>query len=254
MRTWSSSPELHAFQTQLSIYNCMQAAFNSDKDVKLVAQTNDLVKKVEVLINNLSVPLAKLPATPAEAEKIKMAVEERRNSKPSTSHPTEAKLATQQQNSARPKRLPRLKKEAKRRIEDDDGFILPAKHLVARNKPATAVPVQISSNTNNFISTNPTPEVADEVIPTEQLARNLDSPIFVKTVANWPSMCILLKSVAPSMRSVLSKDRFLKFTVTSEVEHLRLKNKLVQLGLEFKCFNLKQDRPIKVLIRGLPPP
>ncbi|GIY14729.1 hypothetical protein CEXT_200291 [Caerostris extrusa] len=65
-------------------------------------------------------------------------------------------------------------------------------------------------------------------------------------------MCILLKSAAPSMRSVLSRDRFLKLTVTSEVEHLRLKNKLVQLGLEFKCFNLKQDRPIKVLIRGLP--
>ncbi|GIX87666.1 RNA-directed DNA polymerase from mobile element jockey [Caerostris extrusa] len=58
-------------------------------------------------------------------------------------------------------------------------------------------------------------------------------------------MCILLKSAAPSMRSVLSRDRFLKLTVTSEVEHLRLKNKLVQLGMEFKCFNLKQDRPIK---------
>ncbi|GIY62943.1 hypothetical protein CEXT_456381 [Caerostris extrusa] len=54
------------------------------------------------------------------------------------------------------------------------------------------------------------------------------------------------------MQSVLSRDKFLKLTVSSEIEHLRLKNKLVQLGFEFKCFNLKQDRPLKVLIRGLP--
>ncbi|GIZ02154.1 RNA-directed DNA polymerase from mobile element jockey [Caerostris extrusa] len=157
--------ELHAFQTQLEyLHNCMQVASNSDKDVKLVAQTNDLVQKVEVLINNLGVPLAKLPATPVEAERIKMAVEERRNPKPPTSKPTEAKLATQHQNSATPKKATQAeKKKPKRRIEDDDGFILPAKHLVARNKPATAVPaVQISSNTNHFTSTNPTPEVADE--------------------------------------------------------------------------------------------
>ncbi|GIY04218.1 hypothetical protein CEXT_453131 [Caerostris extrusa] len=31
-----------------------------------------------------------------------------------------------------------------------------------------------------------------------------------------------------------------------------MKNKLVHLGLEFKCFNLKQDRPVKVMIKGLP--
>ncbi|GIY32907.1 hypothetical protein CEXT_566931 [Caerostris extrusa] len=50
----------------------------------------------------------------------------------------------------------------------------------------------------------------------------------------------------------LCRDRFLKLTVNSEIEHLKFKSKLVQLGLDFKCFNLKQDRPIKVLIRGLP--
>ncbi|GIX81315.1 hypothetical protein CEXT_527591 [Caerostris extrusa] len=84
------------------------------------------------------------------------------------------------------------------RIEDEDGFILPAKHLVARGTPAVTVPVQISSNTNHFISTNPTPTVADEEIPTEQLTRRPRIPPFsVKTVANWPSMCIMLKAVAP---------------------------------------------------------
>ncbi|GIY19104.1 hypothetical protein CEXT_335661 [Caerostris extrusa] len=77
-------------------------------------------------------------------------------------------------------------------------------------------------------------------------------PFFVKGLANWPSICILLKAIAPTLQSVLSRDRFLKLTVSSEPEHFQLKNKLVQLGLEFKCFNLKQDRPLKVLIRGLP--
>ncbi|GIX83456.1 hypothetical protein CDAR_574691 [Caerostris darwini] len=44
--------ELHAFQNQLEhLHNCMQAASSSDKDVKLVAQTNALVQKVELISN-----------------------------------------------------------------------------------------------------------------------------------------------------------------------------------------------------------
>ncbi|GIX87669.1 hypothetical protein CEXT_130561 [Caerostris extrusa] len=135
---------------------------------------SELQTQLEFLHN--CVPLAKLPATPAEAEKIKLAVEERRNPKPPTSQPTEEK--PRHQSSARPsKAIQADKKKPKRRIEDDDGFILPAKHLVARNKPATPVPTQISSsNTNILNSTNPTPKVADEVIPTEQLARKPKIP------------------------------------------------------------------------------
>ncbi|GIY76565.1 hypothetical protein CEXT_7521 [Caerostris extrusa] len=121
------------------------------KDAKLVAQTNELVQKVEELISNLGVPLGKLPATPEEAEKIKMAVEERRNPKPSTSHTTQAQPA----NPTRPKPKATQADKAKRRIEDEDGFILPAKHLVAKGTRAVTTPVQISSNTNTFISTNP---------------------------------------------------------------------------------------------------
>ncbi|GIZ05224.1 hypothetical protein CEXT_290471 [Caerostris extrusa] len=58
--------------------------------------------------------------------------------------------------------------------------------------------------------------------------------------------CSSYDAICPVKRQVL------KLTVGSETEHIRLKNKLVQLGLEFKCFNLKQDRPLKILIRGLP--
>ncbi|GIY83480.1 probable RNA-directed DNA polymerase from transposon X-element [Caerostris extrusa] len=76
--------------------------------------------------------------------------------KPSTSHATKAQPATQ--NSTRPnsKAIQADKnKKPKKRIEDEDGFI-PAKHLVCRGTPAVTVPVvQISNNTNHFLSTNP---------------------------------------------------------------------------------------------------
>ncbi|GFU96934.1 nucleic-acid-binding protein from transposon X-element [Trichonephila clavipes] len=46
--------------------------------------------------------------------------------------------------------------------------------------------------------------------------------------------------------------RFLKVTVGDEVEHRNLSRWLEQSGVEFKSFMLKQDRPVKVVIRGLP--
>ncbi|GFT52556.1 nucleic-acid-binding protein from transposon X-element [Trichonephila clavipes] len=45
--------------------------------------------------------------------------------------------------------------------------------------------------------------------------------------------------------------RFLKVTVGDEVEHRDLSRWLEQSGVEFKSFMLKQDRPVKVVIRGL---
>ncbi|GFY31990.1 RNA-directed DNA polymerase from mobile element jockey [Trichonephila clavipes] len=46
--------------------------------------------------------------------------------------------------------------------------------------------------------------------------------------------------------------RFLKVTVGDELEYRNLSHWLEQTGVEFKSFMLKQDRPIKVVIRGLP--
>ncbi|GFU41139.1 RNA-directed DNA polymerase from mobile element jockey [Trichonephila clavipes] len=46
--------------------------------------------------------------------------------------------------------------------------------------------------------------------------------------------------------------RFLKVTVGDEFEHRNLSRWLEQSGVEFKSFMLKQDRPVKVVIRGLP--
>ncbi|GIY49196.1 nucleic-acid-binding protein from transposon X-element [Caerostris extrusa] len=62
----------------------------------------------------------------------------------------------------------------------------------------------------------------------------------------------ILKKEFPTIRSVHARDNFLKLTVSSEEEHYRLKRKLQELKAEFKCYNLKQDRPVEIVIRGLP--
>ncbi|GFT33350.1 zinc finger protein [Trichonephila clavipes] len=45
--------------------------------------------------------------------------------------------------------------------------------------------------------------------------------------------------------------RFLKVTVADDVEYRALSQWLEKSGVEFKSFMLKQDRPVKVVIRGL---
>ncbi|GFV89574.1 hypothetical protein TNCV_994061 [Trichonephila clavipes] len=47
--------------------------------------------------------------------------------------------------------------------------------------------------------------------------------------------------------------RFLKVTVADDVDYRALSKWLESSGVEFKSFMLKQDRPVKVVIRGLPP-
>ncbi|GFX52913.1 nucleic-acid-binding protein from transposon X-element [Trichonephila clavipes] len=46
--------------------------------------------------------------------------------------------------------------------------------------------------------------------------------------------------------------RFLKVTVADDVDYRALSKWLESSGVEFKSFMLKQDRPVKVVIRGLP--
>ncbi|GFW10498.1 zinc finger protein [Trichonephila clavipes] len=46
--------------------------------------------------------------------------------------------------------------------------------------------------------------------------------------------------------------RFLKVTVADDVDYRALSKWLESSGVEFKSFMLKQDQPVKVVIRGLP--
>ncbi|GFU83012.1 zinc finger protein [Trichonephila clavipes] len=46
--------------------------------------------------------------------------------------------------------------------------------------------------------------------------------------------------------------RFLRVTVADDVDYRALSQWLEKSGVEFKSFMLKQDRPVKVVLRGLP--
>ncbi|GFW99313.1 nucleic-acid-binding protein from transposon X-element [Trichonephila clavipes] len=75
-------------------------------------------------------------------------------------------------------------------------------------------------------------------------------PFFVSPKGDWRQLVALVKLIAPSFQSQMS-GRFLKVTVADDVDYRALSKWLESSGVEFKSFMLKQDRPVKVVIRGL---
>ncbi|GFW76893.1 nucleic-acid-binding protein from transposon X-element [Trichonephila clavipes] len=95
------------------------------------------------------------------------------------------------------------------------------------------------------------PELQGQVVVPEVIKKPRIPPFFVFPKGDWRQLVALAKLVAPSFQSQMS-GRFLKVTVGDEVEYRNLSHWLEQSGVEFKSFMLKQDRPVKVVIRGLP--
>ncbi|GFW53883.1 probable RNA-directed DNA polymerase from transposon X-element [Trichonephila clavipes] len=94
-------------------------------------------------------------------------------------------------------------------------------------------------------------ELQDQVVVPEVIKKPRIPPFFVSPKEDWRQLVALAKLIAPSFQSQMS-GRFLKVTVGDEVEYRNLSHWLEQTGVEFKSFMLKQDRPIKIVIRGLP--
>ncbi|GFW79745.1 nucleic-acid-binding protein from transposon X-element [Trichonephila clavipes] len=94
-------------------------------------------------------------------------------------------------------------------------------------------------------------ELQDQVVVPEVSKKPRIPPFFVSPKGDWRQLVALAKLIAPSFQSQMS-GRFLKVTVGDEVEYRNLSHWLEQSGVEFKSFMLKQDRPVKVVIRGLP--
>ncbi|GFU76578.1 zinc finger protein [Trichonephila clavipes] len=94
-------------------------------------------------------------------------------------------------------------------------------------------------------------ELQDQVVVPEVVKKPRIPPFFVSPKGDWRQLVALAKLVAPSFQSQMS-GRFLKVTVGDELEYRNLSLWLEQSGVEFKSFMLKQDRPVKVVIRGLP--
>ncbi|GFT26019.1 nucleic-acid-binding protein from transposon X-element [Trichonephila clavipes] len=95
------------------------------------------------------------------------------------------------------------------------------------------------------------PTLQNLVMVPEVIKKPRIPSFFVSPKGDWRQLVALAKLIAPSFQSQMS-GRFLKVAVGDEVEHRNLSRWLEQSGVEFKSFMLKQDRPVKVVIRGLP--
>ncbi|KAF8778964.1 hypothetical protein HNY73_015638 [Argiope bruennichi] len=147
-------------------------------------------------------------------------------------------------------------KESKKRVADEDGLIAPAAHLIRKVK-------NLKINNDKNYEENKTKKVLEgieEVALNDKIGAALQPaqpkqrrmpPIFVNPRADFRMILNILKFEAPFLHPVMS-NTFLKITVETKEENRSLSNLLETQGAEFKTFMLKTDRPIKVVLQGLP--
>ncbi|GFT94140.1 RNA-directed DNA polymerase from mobile element jockey [Trichonephila clavipes] len=152
------------------------------------------------------------------------------------------------------------RKGAKRTV-DSDGFA-PPKQLVRkvrspRSTPSSPTPSSAPIDSapleeqgeEGMDTINDEPQSQEEVPVATK--KPCIPPFFVSPKGDWRQLVALAKLIAPSFQSQMS-GRFLKVTVADDVDYRALSKWLESSGVEFKSFMLKQDRPVKVVIRGLP--
>lgn len=98
------------------------------------------------------------------------------------------------------------------------------------------------------------PEVQDpkgnDQMPVEAKKPNIPS-LFVQPGDDWSTLISILRSQVPNLKSKL-QGNFLKIDVPTENDFRNTTTYLSAQGVCFKTYNLKQERPVKVVIRGLP--
>ncbi|KAF8768495.1 hypothetical protein HNY73_021308 [Argiope bruennichi] len=141
----------------------------------------------------------------------------------------------------------------KKETADEDGFIAPAAHLVRRLKNLEineGQSVKIQNQPEGIEEVALDDEVGADQAPAQPKQRRV--PLFFVTPrVGFKVMLNICRSKARSLKSSMSS-KFLKLTVETEEEHRSLSRLLEAQGAEFKTFMLKTDRPIKVVLRGLP--
>ncbi|GBN80876.1 Nucleic-acid-binding protein from transposon X-element, partial [Araneus ventricosus] len=151
-------------------------------------------------------------------------------------------------------------KMAKKRVIDDEGFELPPKHLISKPKSkktanqSVSEQIEVTPPTPGMeeVELNDSSETAaeDTLAPPTQKKKRVP-PFLITPRADFPVTLNILRLTAPSLHSQMS-NKFLKLTVETEDEHRALSRLVAAQGAEFKTFNLKQDRPRKIVLRGLP--
>ncbi|GFQ98481.1 zinc finger protein [Trichonephila clavata] len=90
-----------------------------------------------------------------------------------------------------------------------------------------------------------------EIAPVPERKVRTPPPFFINPKGDWRQLVAIAKMHAPSFQSQMA-GRFLKVTVADVDQYRALNSFHTEAGVEFKSFNLKEDRPVKVVIRGLP--
>ncbi|GFQ86808.1 uncharacterized protein TNCT_716111 [Trichonephila clavata] len=149
---------------------------------------------------------------------------------------------------------------------DEEGFRLPAKKQTTKpnGKPLLSSPAAILTvPTNNSAPLAPptilsdTSEKEEDIeVDTEQTAvavtpRVKIPPFFIQPNPDWTDLMVFARSLAPTLQSKLSRC-FLRITVQSVEDCRKLATYFRHEQIEFKSFMLKLERPLKLVLRGLP--
>ncbi|GFW54603.1 zinc finger protein [Trichonephila clavipes] len=156
---------------------------------------------------------------------------------------------------------PRSKGRKAKRSVDSDGFTPPSSSFVKRaplpvrplhppSAPSVEGALLEGTGEEDMELTQQDWLQAEIVVPVVSKKPRIPT-FFVSPKGDWRQLVALAKLIAPSFQSQMS-GRFLKVTVSDEVEYRDLSRWLENSGVEFKSFMLKQDRPVKVVVRGLP--
>ncbi|GFS97724.1 hypothetical protein TNCV_2558791 [Trichonephila clavipes] len=130
------------------------------------------------------------------------------------------------------------------------GFKLQTKDIPQRkstSNPAQAPPPPAESS-DSEIEDEDTGKSNPTAVGTPQ---NRIPPIFVNPPDNWCTLISIARQLALTLISKLT-GKFLRITVQSDDEYRKLAQFLRHEGVQYKSFMLKSDRPLKLLIRGLP--
>ncbi|GFQ72226.1 RNA-directed DNA polymerase from mobile element jockey, partial [Trichonephila clavata] len=229
---------------------------------------------VNTLLVKLQVPLFKIPASEKELDRIILrakakVVEPAAAAKNQEENPLPAAPST-------PPPSPRsARKKREKRRADEQGFIPPPRQLVRKKRTTSALPSTSTSQSGEteVIQSAPTPSTSTasaadgegmetnaddppagdivENAPVPERKVRAPPPFFVNPKGDWRQLVAIGKMHAPSFQSQMA-GRFLKVTVADADQYRALNSFLTEAGVEFKSFNLKEDRPVKVVIRGLP--
>ncbi|GFT55618.1 nucleic-acid-binding protein from transposon X-element [Trichonephila clavipes] len=232
-------------------------------DPKLQSYHQEVTKageSVELLLVKLNVPLFRIPASEKELDRIVLRVKNRVSDPPAEKNEEEKKPAAVP---PPPLLTPRSKGRKAKRSVDADGFA-PPKQLVRKVRSPRSTPppsptpssapildsATLEEQGEEGMDTNIDVPLSQEEVPVATKKPRIP-PFFVSPKGDWRQLVALAKLIAPSFQSQMS-GRFLKVTVADDVDYRALSKWLESSGVEFKSFMLKQDRPVKVVIRGLP--